>query len=93
MRQILCGGDGGSDRGGTVRRRSGGSQAAGLKCYICYRMKSHEGGNPQPMKKTFLKAIVIFLVFFIGACSIIALDTICLETTGEGGKLVLDVAN
>ena len=45
------------------------------------------------MKKTFFKAILIFIVFFIGACSIIALDTSCLETTGDGGKLGLDVAN
>lgn len=37
--------------------------------------------------------IIIFMTFFIGTGSIMFLDNICLETTGEGGKLVLDVDN
>lgn len=45
------------------------------------------------MKGTFLKALVVFLVFFVGMGGLIMVDTICLETTGEGGKFVLDVAN
>lgn len=45
------------------------------------------------MKRTFLKVIIVFFVFFAGTASILALDNICLETTGEGGKLVLDVDN
>lgn len=44
-----------------------------------------------PVKKTALKAAAIFALFFIGTCSLLMLDTICAETTGEGGKLVLDV--
>lgn len=43
------------------------------------------------MKKTVSKYIVIFALFFIGTCCIIAVDSICFETTGAGGKLVLDV--
>lgn len=45
------------------------------------------------MKKILLRMILIFLLFFVGTCSIIVLDSICLETTGSGGKLVLDVDN
>ncbi len=45
------------------------------------------------MKKVFLKMLIVFFVFFVGTVSILALDNICLETTGEGGKLVLDVDN
>lgn len=43
------------------------------------------------MKKMIIKVIAITTLFFIGTCMMTALDTICLETTGYGGKLVLDV--
>lgn len=43
--------------------------------------------------KTLIKALAIFLVFFAGTWSVLMLDVICEETTGEGGKLVLDVDN
>lgn len=45
------------------------------------------------MKKTLLHAALIFLLFFAGTCGIVALDTICMETTGLGGKFVLHVEN
>jgi len=45
------------------------------------------------MKKTLLKAVLILMVFFMGTWCLVMVDTICLETTGEGGKLVLDIAN
>ena len=45
------------------------------------------------MKKTFWKAVAVFLVFFMGMGCLVAVDTVCMETTGEGGKFVLDVAN
>ena len=45
------------------------------------------------MKKTFLKAAAVFLVFFAGVCCLVTVDTVCMETTGEGGKFVLEVAN
>lgn len=45
------------------------------------------------MMKTFLKAVAVFMVFFAGAGCLIMVDTVCEETTGEGGKLVLDVDN
>ena len=40
------------------------------------------------MKKTIIKMIIVSIVFFIGTVSIISLDNICLETTGQGGHLV-----
>lgn len=43
------------------------------------------------MKKLIIKALIIFIIFFMGTCCITALDTICAETTGHGGKLVFDV--
>lgn len=43
------------------------------------------------MKKMIMNAAVISLLFFTGTCLMVAVDTICLETTGYGGKLVLDV--
>ena len=41
--------------------------------------------------KSALKILVIFMIFFVGTCCLTAIDTICKETTGEGGKLVFDV--
>lgn len=38
-----------------------------------------------------VRLVVVFMIFFIGTCSIVAVDTICKETTGQGGKLVFDV--
>lgn len=43
------------------------------------------------MKRLIIRMIIIFIVFFAGACSMAAVDTICFETTGHGGKLVFDV--
>ena len=45
------------------------------------------------MKRTLMKAAAVFLVFFTGMGCLIMVDTICLETTGEGGKFVLDIDN
>ncbi len=45
------------------------------------------------MKKTFIKAAVIFTVFFTGAACVLYLDNMCAETTGAGGKLVLNIEN
>lgn len=45
------------------------------------------------MKRTFLKAMMVFLVFFIGTGCLVMVDYVCRETTGEGGKFVLDIAN
>lgn len=45
------------------------------------------------MKNTIFKAIAVFMIFFLGTCGLIAVDTICNGYTGEGGKLVLDVEN
>lgn len=50
-------------------------------------------GQVIEMKKMLLKAFLVFLVFFIGTAAIITLDQICRETTGCGGKLVLDIDN
>lgn len=47
----------------------------------------------EKMKKVLLEMIIVFFVFFTGAASIIMVDNICLEATGDGGKLVLDVDN
>lgn len=38
-----------------------------------------------------VRLVAVFMIFFIGTCSIVAVDTICKETTGAGGKLVFDV--
>ncbi len=43
------------------------------------------------MGKKLIKFIVVFTVFFAGTGSLIMLDNICRETTGEGGKLVLNI--
>lgn len=45
------------------------------------------------MKKKLLRLMLIFIIAFIGTSCIMFLDNICMETTGEGGKLVLDVEN
>lgn len=41
--------------------------------------------------KKAMKPALVFMIFFVGTCSIVAVDTICEETTGHGGKLVFDV--
>ena len=43
------------------------------------------------MKSDIVKLIVIFIIFALGTTAIIMIDNICKETTGDGGKLVLDV--
>ena len=43
------------------------------------------------MRRTLLKLMIIFIVFFTGTGCLMMLDNICRETTGEGGKLVLNV--
>ena len=43
------------------------------------------------MKDTLIRFMLILLIFFITGCSITAIDSICKETTGVGGKLVFDV--
>jgi len=43
------------------------------------------------MRSTLLKFLLVFIVFFIGTGSLMMLDNICMETSGEGGKLVLNV--
>ena len=41
--------------------------------------------------KKLVKLILVFMLFFVGTCCIAAVDTICKESTGHGGKLVFDV--
>ena len=41
--------------------------------------------------KKAVRFIAVFMIFFIGTCSVVAIDTICKETTDRGGKLVFDV--
>ncbi len=43
------------------------------------------------MKSEVAKLIIIFIIFLVGTTAIIMIDNICKETTGQGGKLVLDV--
>lgn len=43
------------------------------------------------MRKRIIEIAIIFIIFFIFTCCIVAIDTICKETTGHGGKLVFDV--
>ena len=43
------------------------------------------------MGRKLMKFIVVFMVFFAGTGSLIMLDNVCQETTGEGGKLVLNI--
>ncbi len=45
------------------------------------------------MKKTIIEMVIIFIVFFTGTATLLMVDGICAETTGAGGKLVLDVDN
>lgn len=45
------------------------------------------------MRQLLIRMLLVFLVFFIGTGCILFLDNLCNETTGGGGKLVLDVAN
>ncbi len=42
-------------------------------------------------RKKVLRIVLVFMLFFVGTCCIAAVDTICKETTGMGGKLVFDV--
>ena len=43
------------------------------------------------MRNTLIYMGIVFVIFFLGTCSVVAIDNICNETTGCGGKLVLDV--
>jgi len=43
------------------------------------------------MGKKLIKLFLVFMLFFVGTCCISAIDTICKESTGQGGKLVFDV--
>lgn len=43
------------------------------------------------MRKTIIEMIMIFVLFFAGTAGLIMVDNICLESTGAGGKLVLDI--
>lgn len=43
------------------------------------------------MKNIMIKAVAVFMVFFIGMCSLVVVDNICLETTRYGGKLLFNV--
>ena len=43
------------------------------------------------MGKKLIKLFLVFMLFFVGTCCIAAVDTICKESTGHGGKLVFDV--
>lgn len=47
------------------------------------------------LKKSYIKKLIrlilVFILFFVGTCCISAVDNICKETTGHGGKLVFDV--
>ena len=45
------------------------------------------------MKRTLLEMIIVFFLFLAGTAGVLMVDTVCLETTGQGGKLVLDVDN
>lgn len=41
------------------------------------------------MRNKAVKIIAVFIIFFTGTCCLMAVDTICKETTGDGGKLLL----
>ncbi|MDO4745087.1 MAG: hypothetical protein Q4B18_00870 [Bacillota bacterium] len=41
------------------------------------------------MRNKAVKIIAVFIIFFTGTCCLMAVDTICKETTGAGGKLLL----
>ncbi|HIT99526.1 MAG: hypothetical protein ACLU5E_03265 [Anaerovoracaceae bacterium] len=45
------------------------------------------------MKHTILKVLIVFMIFFAGTAGILFLDDLCLQTTGHGGNLVLNVEN
>lgn len=45
----------------------------------------------KPTGKTVLRLVAVFMLFFTATCCLAAVDTICKETTGMGGKLVLHV--
>lgn len=41
--------------------------------------------------KLFLMWIIVFFLFFAGTGAVLFVDNVCLETTGQGGKLALEV--
>ena len=43
------------------------------------------------MKNIMIKAVAVFMLFFIGMCSLVVVYNICLETTRYGGKLLFNV--
>ena len=43
------------------------------------------------MKRTLLEMIIVFFLFLAGTAGVLMVDIACFETTGQGGKLVLDV--
>lgn len=43
------------------------------------------------MKNGLIEFIIVMLLFFAGTGSLLFIDGICFETTGEGGNLVLDI--
>lgn len=43
------------------------------------------------MRNYVIKAFAVFIIFFIGTYSLAVVDSICLETTRHGGKLVFNV--
>lgn len=45
------------------------------------------------MKETLLRCMSLFIIFYMAATCLMYVDNICYETTGEGGKLVLDIDN
>lgn len=45
------------------------------------------------MKYTFIKTLIVFMIFFTGTAGVLFLDDLCLQTTEHGGNLVLNVEN
>lgn len=45
------------------------------------------------MRSNILRLMMVFLLFLTGTGSILYIDEVCCETTGEGGNLVLDIDN
>lgn len=43
------------------------------------------------MRRTLLEMIIVFFLFRAGTAGVLMVDTVCLQTTDQGGKLVLDV--
>ena len=57
----------------------------------CDRGRKQMKKAKKKMGKKLIKLILVFMLFFVGTCCIAAVDTICKESTGHGGKLVFDV--